>query len=179
MANIRLTQNSNPNGKQGPGGLVTEDGDQKEGFVAYHPPRRKNGFEKEGFVAMSKTAMDLMAEDSELQGADLRVLLKMLARLDFENWILVAQTEISRELGMKPQNVSRSIKRLTDKGLLLKGPRSGLNQAYRLNPEVGWMGSNHLHKGALSEQGDSALREAKRARLCAVVSNKRKDGSET
>ena len=174
MANIKLHQEQNPLGRPGPGGLTTEGGEQKEGFVAYIAPKKRNGFEKEGFVAMSKTAMDLMAENKSLRGGDMRVLLKMLARLDFENWILVTQAEIGRELGIRPEHVSHSIKRLIDASYILKGPKSGLQQAYRLNPEIGWMGANQTHKIALSAQGDSELREAKRARLRVVVNNKQK-----
>ncbi len=174
MANIRLVQNQNPNGKQGPGGLESEEGERREGFVAYHAPKTKNGFEKEGWVAMSKTAADILAEDKSLQGADFRVFFKLVANLDFENWILVTHGPVAETLGMKKQNFSRSVSRLVERGYVLKGPKSGLQHAYRLNPEVGWMGSAKGHKKLLGERGAGALHEAKIEKLKIVVGDKRK-----
>lgn len=172
MAIMRLVQKQNPNGKQGPGGLENEEGERQEGFVAYHEGKRRNGFEKEGWVAMSKTAVDILAEDKNLKGADFRVLFKLVAHLDFENWILVTQAKIGEDLRIRAEHVSKSIRRLVEGGYILKGPKSGLQHAYRLNPEIGWMGSAKRHKIALGEQGGGALRETKIEKLRIVIGNK-------
>ena len=106
-----------------------------------------NGF-CDGWLAMAQNALEMLAT-SDLQGADLRVLMMLLARLDFENYICISQTELAEALGMKQPNVSRSIKKLLELGILLDGPRFGRVRTYRLNPAYGWRGSAKNHRKAL------------------------------
>lgn len=106
-----------------------------------------NGF-REGWIAMAQTALEMLAT-SDLRGDDLRVLLALMARLDFENLIQIEQTEIAEKLGMQKQNVNRSIKRLIALGCLLEGPKIGRSRTYRLNPHFGWKGSGKAHQKAL------------------------------
>jgi biotin operon repressor len=106
-----------------------------------------NGF-AEGWVAMAQGAMEMLAA-SDLRGDDLRVLLLLMARLDFENLIQLEQTLIAEKLGLHKQNVNRSIKRLVDIGCLLEGPKIGRSRTYRLNPSYGWKGSSKNHHKAL------------------------------
>ena len=64
----------------------------EDGFVAYVAPRRRNGFGT-GWMAMAQDAFDLLA-NANLEGKDFRVLMKLLARLDFQN-LLVLNLPIS------------------------------------------------------------------------------------
>lgn len=93
-----------------------------------------------GWIMNSQEALDLLAEDPDLTKHSLRVLLKMCARLDFENWIQISQTDICKELNINKGNVSKAIKLLVSKGILLQGPKLGRSFAYRLNPNYGWKG---------------------------------------
>jgi predicted transcriptional regulator len=106
-----------------------------------------NGFAG-GWVAMAQGAMEMLAA-SDLRGDDLRVLLLLMARLDFENLISLEQTAVAEKLGMHKQHVSRSIKRLVSIGCLLEGPKIGRSRTYRLNPTYGWKGAGKNHQKAL------------------------------
>jgi hypothetical protein len=109
--------------------------------------KNPNGF-TEGWVAMAQGALKMLAA-SDLQGGDLRVLLQLLAMLDFENLIQLEQTAIAAELGMQKSHVNRSIKRLVSIGCLLEGPKIGRSRTYKLNPNYGWKGSAKNHHKAL------------------------------
>ena len=93
-----------------------------------------------GWIMNSQEALELLATDKELTGENYRVLLLLLSRLDFENWIQIAQSEIGKKLNMRKQNVSRAISLLESKGILLRGPKVGRSYAFRLNPYFGWKG---------------------------------------
>ncbi len=93
-----------------------------------------NGFVG-GCLAMAQGALDSQAE-SDLRGDDLRVLLALLGRLDFENLIQIEQSAIADRLKMQRQHVSRSIKRLVATECLLEGPKIGRSRTYRLNPAM-------------------------------------------
>jgi biotin operon repressor len=106
-----------------------------------------NGF-RAGWIAMAQSAMEMLATSIKSLD-DYRVLLMLLARLDFENLTNISQVEIAEKLGMQKQNVNRSIKRLIDVGCLLEGPTVRRNRTYKLNPNYGWKGSGKEHQKAL------------------------------
>lgn len=122
----------------------------EDGFVAYIAPKRKNGFGKE-WMAMSQSAAMQLAT-SNLGADDFRVFMALVAKLDFENLLVLNQAEIAREIGMHRQHVQRSIKRLIGMGVLLEGPRIGVSRSYRLNPNFGWKGSARNHVIALDQE---------------------------
>jgi DNA-binding transcriptional ArsR family regulator len=93
-----------------------------------------------GWIMNSQEALELLATDKDLTGENYRVLLLLLSRLDFENWIQITQNEIVEKLDMKKQNVSRAILLLEEKGIILRGPKIGRSYAFRLNPYYGWKG---------------------------------------
>lgn len=127
-----------------------------------------NGFAA-GWIAMAQGAMEMLAA-SDLRGDDLRVLLLLMARLDFENLIQLEQTSIAEKLGMQRPNVNRSIKRLVDIGCLLEGPKIGRSRTYRLNPNYGWKGSSKNHH--------KALRTAEKAAAAGLTVHKGGKGTE-
>ena len=71
-----------------------------------------------------------------------RVLMVLFGKLDFENWIAVQQKEIADQVDIQKSNVSRAIKLLERKEILLRGPKLGKSYAYRLNPHYGWKGKS-------------------------------------
>lgn len=122
---------------------------------------RTNGF-GERWLALSQHASDILA-DSDLCGADFKVLFKIFKKLDFENHILINQAEIANEMGMLRQNVQRSLKRLLGIGVIIEGPKVKQNRTYRLNPEFGWKGSGANHKKELEAhrtKGEKGKEEA-------------------
>ena len=121
-----------------------------------------NGFAG-GWLAMALDALDMLAA-SDLRGDDLRVLLALLGRLDFENLIQLEQVAIAERLGMQKPHVSRSIKRLIALGCLLEGPKIGRSRTYRLNPAYGWRGSSKNHH--------KALRTAEKAKAAGLTVHK-------
>ena len=93
-----------------------------------------------GWVMNSQEALELLASDKDLTKESLRVLMFLMARLDFENWIQITQKEISEKLGIKKPNISKAVLLLEEKGIILRGPKLGRSSAFRLNPYFGWKG---------------------------------------
>ena len=84
-------------------------------------------------------SLAMIAEDKELTGETLRVYMLALSELEFENYITIKQVAIAEKLGMQKTNVSRAMKQLVDKGIILK-VKEGATTGYKLNPTYGWKG---------------------------------------
>jgi hypothetical protein len=112
-------------------------------------PKRKNGFSSTGWVAVSQNPMLELAR-ADLGAEASRVLFFVLAKLDFENWINLNQTEAASDMGLKRPNFARGLKKLLDLGVVLPGPKVGRNATFRLNPSFGWKGSAKGHNEALA-----------------------------
>ena len=121
-----------------------------------------------GWVMNSQEALELLATDKDLTGENYRVLLLLLSRLDFENWIQITQSEIVEKLDMKKQNVSRAILLLEEKGILLRGPKIGRSYAFRLNPYYGWKGKVRNLNDYRTQENDQKRSETLRNHLKAV-----------
>ncbi len=109
-----------------------------EGIVVYCGVKR-NPYSK-GWIMNSQEALELLATDKDLKGETYRVLLLLLSRLDFENWIQITQKEISEKLEIRKPHISRAISLLEEKEIILRGPKVGRSYAFRLNPYFGWKG---------------------------------------
>jgi DNA-binding transcriptional ArsR family regulator len=101
--------------------------------------RKKNPYSK-GWVMNSQEALEIVAKDKDIKGETYRVLFFICARLDFENWVQLSVSEIAEELELKQPNVSRAIKLLEKKEIIIRGPKVGRSYAFRLNPYFGWKG---------------------------------------
>ena len=132
----------------------TETGEVFDGYNAVIMPKRRNGFGKR-WLAVNQDPLKVFAT-SELKGDDFRVLFLMLYELDFENFIVTPQVDVAETLGMRPQHVNKSIRRLKDMGALMEGPKVGHSRSYKLNPEFGWKGSAQNHTKALEERRKDA-----------------------
>jgi DNA-binding transcriptional ArsR family regulator len=116
----------------------TQTGEILEGgipiYVGAKVKWRENWFMgiQEAFIALAK--------DKEIAGRARRILDYLFGKLGFENYICVTQQEISKELDIEKENVSREIKKLVNKGIILPGPKLGRTSTYRLNSEYGWRG---------------------------------------
>jgi DNA-binding transcriptional ArsR family regulator len=120
-----------------------------EGVLVVIPRKKPIEFHN-GWIAMAQPSMQFFAQIKSLEAQ--RVVWALLARLDFENYVLVSQSVIADELGMKRPAVSRAIKYLLDEQVLITGPKVGRSITYRLNPSIGWKGSAVNHSKALNER---------------------------
>jgi len=93
-----------------------------------------------GWIMGSQEALKLLATDTELTGESYKVLLYLLAILDFENWIQIPQKQIAEDLKMQKQRISRAIKKLERKEIILRGDKIGRSFCFRLNSYYGWKG---------------------------------------
>jgi hypothetical protein len=64
-----------------------------------------------------------------------------MSMMDFENFIGVDQTYVGKELSMEKASVSKAIKLLVEKRILVKGPKIGRMNSYKLNDFYAWKGS--------------------------------------
>lgn len=149
--------------------IDAETGELEQGFVAYIAPKRKNGFSKEGWVAMAQgMAMVNLAKSPRMDGESLRVFLILCSHLEYENFILTPQTEMAEKIGMSKTNFSRALKKLLEEGVVEKGPKIGRMVSLKLNPEYGWKGSAKGHQHALKDRS-TALQDRMKAAGMSVV----------
>lgn len=152
----RLLKQVRGKGTRSDGGRSLETFDAKtgevlEGAFVFVPQKKNSPFGQEWF-AMSQNAMTFLAKNRKALGEEgFGVLMALGARLDFENFILISQADLARDLGMRPQNLSRAIRRLEELGIIDKGPKSGRSPTFRMNPHMGWKGKAKHHFTALQE----------------------------
>lgn len=95
----------------------------------------------EPFVMTFQSAFQMLAKDKEITLEARRVLDFMFGHLNFENYILFPQVAIAKELDMHKQHVSRAIKLLIKKAIILEGPKMDRSRCYKLNHFFGWKGT--------------------------------------
>ncbi|EIL0536520.1 replication/maintenance protein RepL [Salmonella enterica] len=122
-----------------------DTGEEIGSYVAVIRPKQKSVFQRH--FSMNQAALATIAKKLNLD--QMRVLMMLLAELDYENFIQVAQIDIAEEIGMQKTHVSRAIKNLIEFGIIFEGPKIGRSRSYRLNPEFGWKGTVNNHKKAL------------------------------
>ena len=93
-----------------------------------------------GWVAVYQDMISTIAEWN-LPNEQYRVFLKLLSKIDFENYLTINQGELSQALDIKQPHISRAIKALCKKNVIIEGPRAGLNKTYRFNPYIAHKGS--------------------------------------
>ena len=125
--------------------------------------RKRNPYGK-GWVMNSQEALEIVAKDKDIKGETYRVLFFICARLDFENWVQISVTEIAKELGMHQPDVSKAMKVLETKEIILRGPKVGRSYAFMLNPEFGWKGKVKNLDEYRKEREQEERREKKRER---------------
>ena len=115
-------------------------GEEITGTPIYVKGKARWSNRKDWFVGFQE-AFSALAKDKELTGETIRVWLHFLGFLGFENFIVVSQKDVAKELDLKASNVSRAIKILIKKKMLVTGPRVGRTYSYRLNMKQVWKGS--------------------------------------
>ena len=113
-----------------------------EWFARISPKHRISGGD---WMATFQDSMMWLAKQN-MTGEQLRVLLAMGSKMDYNNYIRISQTDLAEELGIKRPNVARSIKKLLELDIIAEGPRAGLCKTYILNPSIGIKGKQRQRK---------------------------------
>ncbi|MEC5308844.1 replication/maintenance protein RepL [Bacillus thuringiensis] len=121
--------------------IFVEVPDEETGEIQQYllTPAKKKKVYKGDWGMMFQEGLTHVAK-LNLKGETLRVYMILLAKLDYENWLRVRQQDIADELHIKKQAVSRAIKELFDHGILVKGPKVGASNTYRLDPSFAFRG---------------------------------------
>ena len=136
--------------------IVTDD----DGNIKAYFPLETKSLGKDWFAMYQNAALWLAQQD--MTGEQYKVLFALFNKLDFNNYLRVSRKEIADALQMKATNVSRAMKVLKDKNIIVEGPPAGKFKTYRLNPYVAHKGTNRNtsildFKVALKNKGKSAF----------------------
>ena len=77
-----------------------------------------------------------LAFDPDLTGQDLRVTMVCLAEMEYENFLNKTQRELAEKLGIKQQDVGKSIKKLVTKDYLRIVGHQGRQNIYQVSPHI-------------------------------------------
>ena len=116
--------------------IIGEDDEVK----AYLVKPRKNRLGV-NWVAIFQTALEWLATEN-LQNQEYRVLLYLMSKSDFENYLRITQTNIATALKMKQPAVSRAMRGLLAHDIIITVPHVGKAKTYRLNPRMAHKGKN-------------------------------------
>jgi predicted transcriptional regulator len=113
-------------------------GEIKDGYfvyVAYPKSKIKN----QRWMMTFQDSLEVIAMDDDMSGQTFRVLMLLMSNLEFENYITIKQVAIAEKLKMYKPDVSKAMKLLVNKGIILK-IKDGSTTGYKLNPTYGWKG---------------------------------------
>ena len=113
-------------------------GEKKEGYFVYiaYPKPKITG---NRWMMTFQDSLAIIATDDDMTGQTLKVMLLLMANLEFENYITIKQVAIAKELKMDKSDVSKAMRLLVEKGIILK-VKEGTTTGYKLNPNYGWKG---------------------------------------
>jgi predicted transcriptional regulator len=113
-------------------------GEKKEGFFVYvaYPKPKITG---NRWMMTFQDSLAKIAIDKDMTGETLKVMLLLMSELEFENYITIKQVELAKKLEMQTSHISRAMKLLTSKEIILK-VKEGRTAGYKLNPQYGWKG---------------------------------------
>ena len=137
--------------------IVTDKhtGEILDRLPVYSPKKAHSLFSDVGFSVVSHSALIMLAE-SDLDGVTIKVLLRLISTMGMENLIAVNQSELAEGMGLRKSHFSRSMKTLTERGIILENPEKiGRTKTYRLNPYYAWRGNTKEHIKALEEYEDT------------------------
>ncbi|MDR1242343.1 MAG: hypothetical protein LBM00_06140 [Deltaproteobacteria bacterium] len=88
------------------------------------------------------TGMSLIeqAADRRFSETDFRVRDYLLCKVGIGNYVHISQTEASKYLNIAQSNISTSIKKLIELGVILQGPSKGKFKTYQINPALAFAG---------------------------------------
>ena len=86
---------------------------------------------------MRKRINEAVAMDNKLDGVDVRVFLYLSAGGAFEGHVHIPQMELAIALGRRKEHISRAIRRLTEKGVIVPSEKGTRGSEWRINPDYG------------------------------------------
>jgi predicted transcriptional regulator len=113
-------------------------GEKKDGYFVYiaYPKPKITG---NRWVMTFQDSLEIIATDEDMTGQTLKVMLLLMGNLEFENYITIKQVTIAEKLKIDKADVSKAMKLLVAKGIILK-VKEGTTTGYKLNPHYGWKG---------------------------------------
>lgn len=108
------------------------------------------------WVAVFLDALAWLAEQA-LPNEQYRVLMYLMSKLDFDNYIRVTQSSLGEALNIKQGNVSRAMKGLLERKIIIEGPRAGTAKTYRLNPHMAHRGAKNFRSNVY--EWDSLMKQ--------------------
>jgi len=132
--------------KSGKYTLVNDEDELQYQPVYLFTPNKKDYGDAGGWIIMWQESAMKLAADKRLNLTDHRVMAVLNAKLDFQNWIRISNKDIGDLLGVARPNISVSMKKLTEMGVLILGPSVKNVRTFRLNPAFAWRGT--IQQGA-------------------------------
>ena len=131
-----------------------------EGNIRGYFPIKEKKLGKDWFAMYQNPALWLAQQD--MTGEQYKVLWFLFSQLDFDNDLRISLKEIADALKLKIANVSRAMKVLKEKNIIVEGLPVGKFKTYRLNPYIGYKGKNRNEnildfENELSKQGKNFL----------------------
>ena len=80
--------------------------------------------------------MEHLSLDKDFTGTDFRVLMAIIANLDFDNKVSIPQKQLGEKLNIQRQEVTKSIKKLISKEYLHIVDKIGRQNIYMFNPNI-------------------------------------------
>ena len=117
-----------PRGHNGPRQVPIDQIDRNtgqvlsEGALVWMPSRTQHPY-GDRWIAMTMDGLDKLTATPGIGMREMRIFAVLLKRLDYENFIMVPQTDIVEATGFAASNVSASIKKLLPLARLFQGLR--------------------------------------------------------
>ena len=74
--------------------------------------------------------------DKDLTGDDIRVFLAIISHVEYENKFIMPLGHLGKAIGIKRQNVSKSVKKLLEKRYLIRDGNQGQVNHYMIDPRI-------------------------------------------
>ncbi len=89
---------------------------------------------KDDYARCFLEEIEYLALDKDFTGTDFRVLMVIIANLDFNNKVNISQKQLGEKLNIQRQEVTKSVKKLISKEYLHIIDKIGRQNIYMLNP---------------------------------------------
>lgn len=105
--------------------------------------REAHPYAEQGYVKMVQPMLRALACDPDIGAEAHRVFHLVLSQITFGGVTVINQTALSKDLKIARQSVTRALKLLVDKGVLLRDDTAGPGRprGFALNPMYGYKGS--------------------------------------
>ena len=113
--------------------------DEQSGQIKGCFPLKSKNLGK-GWIALYQNPSIWLAQQ-DLTGEQLKVMLVLFGRLDFDNYLRIGLKEIAEITGIHLVNVSKAMKKLKELQIIVEGPPAGKFKTYRLNPYIAHKGT--------------------------------------